>query len=403
MPSPSHPDSTSALPSIVYVSYDGMAEPLGRSQVLGYLERLAEDFEISLISFEKPADELDPLRSELRAAKLLWFPLRYHRRPAVLSTAVDVLAGLRMLRSVSYEQRPSIIHVRSYVPALIALLSRRGQTPLVLFDIRGFWADERVEGGLWKPRGALYRLAKRCERWFFSQADAVVTLTEASVPQIRSWTAGREIPVVVIPTCVDLDRFTPQAPREDGPRLVWSGSVGTWYRFDLAPRLASAGGLPLTVITRQTEMAKQILGQFPAEVFTRSPQKMADELHAGDIGLALIRPSFSKTASAPTRFAEFLAAGMPVITTAGVGDLDRLVEENGVGVVLRSEDQAELGEAVAVARGMAADPQARERCRALARERFDVEEGSRRYAQLYDRLLSAATRDESAPADARPR
>jgi glycosyltransferase involved in cell wall biosynthesis len=367
------------------VSYDGMGEPLGRSQVLTYLLRLAPDFDITLVSFEKRDADLQALREEMARRGIRWFPRRYHHRPPVLSTLADVLSGVRIVRRCGAPG--AIIHVRSYVPALIALLSRRGGRPFVLFDIRGFWADERVEGGLWEPGGVLYRLAKRCERWFFAETDAVVTLTEASVPQIRSWTAGREIPVVVIPTCVDLERFVPRSSREDGPRLVWSGSIGTWYRFDLAPRLASAGGLPLTVITRQTEMAKRMLGPFPAEVFARSPPQVAGELHAGDIGLCLIRPSFSKTASAPTRFAEFLAAGMPVISTAGVGDLDQLVEENGVGVLLHSEDDADLGEAVTVARGMAADPQVRKRCRALARERFDVEEGSRRYAELYRQLI----------------
>jgi hypothetical protein len=35
-----------ARPRVVYVSYDGMAEPLGRSQVLAYLLRLAETADI---------------------------------------------------------------------------------------------------------------------------------------------------------------------------------------------------------------------------------------------------------------------------------------------------------------------------------------------------------------------
>ena len=41
---------------VLYISYDGMLEPLGKSQVLGYLNRLAVDRPIHLISFEKPSD-----------------------------------------------------------------------------------------------------------------------------------------------------------------------------------------------------------------------------------------------------------------------------------------------------------------------------------------------------------
>jgi glycosyltransferase involved in cell wall biosynthesis len=371
----------------MYVSYDGMGEPLGRSQVLTYLLRLAEDFAISLISFEKPDSPIDDLRGELAAAGIDWHPLSYHRRPPVLSTLLDVTAGVWAVRSIARSARPDIVHVRSYVPALIAVLAERFTGGRLLFAIRGFWADERVEGAIWAEGGVLYRVAKRCERRFFTQADAVVTLTEASVPQIRAWLGGREVPVVVIPTCVDLDRFTGRPPRQGGPHAVWSGSIGTWYRFDLVPAVVRALKLPLTVVTRQRELARAQLGDLAANVVTRTPQEMPLELHAGDVGLCLIKTSFSKVASAPTRLAEFLAAGMPVIGTP-VGDMERLIEDNGVGVILRSEDEAALGEAAVRVLRMAADPAVRDRCRRLARHRFDAAAGSASYARLYGELLA---------------
>ena len=41
---------------VLYISYDGMLEPLGKSQVLGYLKLLAKNRRIVLVSFEKPSD-----------------------------------------------------------------------------------------------------------------------------------------------------------------------------------------------------------------------------------------------------------------------------------------------------------------------------------------------------------
>jgi glycosyltransferase involved in cell wall biosynthesis len=373
-------------PRVLYVSYDGIEEPLGRSQVLAYLKRLSAEFAITLISFEK-SQPTDELRSELTEAGIDWHPLRYHRRPPVLSTLFDVLAGRRALVRAARRAKPAIVHVRSYVPALVALLARRRTGGRLLFDIRGFWADERVEGDLWPAGGRLYRLAKRCERRFFAEADAIVTLTEASRPQIRAWTDRREVPIVVIPTCVELGRFLDRPPRPAGPHVVWSGSIGTWYRFELVPRVAAALGLPLTVITRQTELARQVLDGYPADVGSVVPGEVPAHLFSGDIGLCLIKSSFSKTASAPTRFAEYLAAGMPVVVTQGVGDLEAIVEECGVGVVLRGEDDHSIATAAVRALSLAADHEARQRCRDLARERFDVDAGSARYAGLYRRLL----------------
>jgi glycosyltransferase involved in cell wall biosynthesis len=305
----------------------------------------------------------------------------------VLSTAFDVLAGRRaLIRAARQQGPPAIVHVRSYVPALIALSARPNATGRLLFDIRGFWADERVEGGIWPEGGLLYRVAKRCERRFFAEADAIVTLTDASVPQIRAWTGGRPVGIDVIPTCVALERFIGRPERPGGPHVVWSGSIGTWYRFDLSAKVARELALPLSVITRQAEQARAELHGYPASVRAVAPEEMPAQLFAGDIGLCLIKSSFSKTASAPTRFAEYLAAGMPTIVSPGVGDLEAIVTEHRVGVVLRGEDTRAIAAAAADISAVAADPGVRERCRSLARERYDVDAGSAQYASIYARL-----------------
>jgi glycosyltransferase involved in cell wall biosynthesis len=377
-------------PRVIYISYDGLGEPLGRSQVLGYISRLAAEYDITLISFEKRESVRARLRSELAMLGISWIPLTYHRKPPVLSTVLDSVAGVRALIRASRGERPAIVHVRSYVPALIALLGSRWTGAKLLFDIRGFWVDERVEGGIWPATGLLYRIAKRCERWFFAEADAIVTLTEASVPQIRAWTKGRDVEIAVIPTCVDLDRFADRPPRPDGPHALWSGSIGTWYRFDLTAPVARALAMPLTVITRQTELARELLAGYPAEVRTVTPDRVPDELFAGDIGLSLIKSSFSKIASAPTRFAEYLAAGMPVLVTPEVGDLESIVNQHRVGVVLRGEDEDAVADGARRVAELARDHETRDRCRRLAGERFDVDTGSRRYAEIYERLIGAS-------------
>lgn len=77
---------------------------------------------------------------------------------------------------------------------------------------------------------------------------------------------------------------------------------------------------------------------------------------------------------------------MPVIVTPGVGDLESIVESHRVGVVLRAEDDDSVVAAATAVRALAADPAVRNRCRQLALERFDVDTGSARYADLYTRM-----------------
>jgi glycosyltransferase involved in cell wall biosynthesis len=357
---------------------------------VAYLERLADECDIQLISFEKPGDNLESVESRLADSGVTWHPLSYHRRPPVVSTALDVLRGTRRIRQLAARtDRPLILHARSYVPALMALQAKLGERARFLFDIRGFWADERVEGGIWRRRGPLYRLAKRYERRFFAEADAVVTLTGSSVDQIRAWMSSNNATIEVIPTCVDVDTFTGSRRGDRPARVVWAGTVGGWYDFPTGVALARRIGLPLTVLTRQVDEARRALNGLAADVKSIPADRMPEELAPGDIGLCTVRPSFSKLASAPTRVAEYLAAGMPLAALAGVGDLDELVAAEGVGVSLPGPDPSSVKAAAEELRSLSADPDTPSRCREVARRRFSLDRGVESYLRLYRRLAES--------------
>ena len=53
-------------------------------------------------------------------------------------------------------------------------------------------------------------------------------------------------------------------------------------------------------------------------------------LAAADLGIFLIKPVFSKTASSPTKMGEMLAVGLPIVANAGVGDVEQMVERYGL-------------------------------------------------------------------------
>jgi len=230
---------------VLYLTYDGILEPLGQSQVLRYLERLSSGRKIVLISFEKPDDwqqveRREALRAQIRAAGMIWMPLRYHKRPSALATAYDIAQGLGVAAWAVVRHRVRIVHARSYVPSVMALALKKLFRLKFIFDMRGFWADERVDGGLWPAGGRLYRVAKWFERHFLLNADCVVSLTRAAVDEMRTfpYLQGRMPRFEVITTCADLDLFKPaqdqlQAWQPGGVfTLGYVGSVGVWYLFD---------------------------------------------------------------------------------------------------------------------------------------------------------------------------
>ena len=399
-----NPTPAGGGPGILYISYDGMLEPLGQSQVLAYLERLAPGRRIHLISFEKPADWGDAaargaMRVRLRQAGIAWHPLRYHKSPSAPATAYDVAVGSALAIALVRRHQLGLVHARSYVAAAMALAAKRLTGAAFLFDMRGLWADERVDGGLWRDGGRLYRAAKSLERRFLLAADHVVTLTHASEKEIRGfdYLAVRSPPISVIPTCADLDRFSIHGPPQGPFVLGYVGSVGTWYLLDemlqcfrlLRRELPDAR---LLIVNRHEqamirERAKAIgVDAGAMEVTAAEHQAMPSLIARMSAAMALIKPSYSKIASAPTKLAEYLGCGVPCLGNAGVGDMESILEGRKVGVAVADLGQDGLEEGVRRLIALVSERDIRQRCRDAALDLFSVEKGVADYAGIYKAL-----------------
>ena len=237
----------------------------------------------------------------------------------------------------------------------------------------------------------------------------IVTLTDAIVPRLRSYPglAGRdEVPWAVIPCCVSVGDFDVEAgERErvrrelrlgDRPVLVYSGSVGTWYLMDemIAYYRAARDVVPslalLLLLNRDHDLARVALTRAGIDdddvrLTGVDPEDMPTHLAAADVGVCFVRPAPSKVASSPTKLAEYLAAGIPAVVNAGVGDTDALESESSVHVL---DDLSPAGLAEAAASLPAMLGADRAEARALARRSFSIGEiGGPRYGRLYRDVL----------------
>lgn len=400
---------------VLYISYDGVLEPLGESQVVAYLERLTSAAAITLLSFEKPADLADrarmaAMRRRLEDAGISWIARRYTKRPPVVSTLFDIIVGrwigCRWARSGDAGAR-RIVHARGYVPALVALGVKRASGAGFLFDMRGFWVDEKVEAGHWRPNALLYRVGKWCERRFIAEADAIVSLTRAGVQELPKLGSVREgIPVEVIPTCADLERFAPvpadaERRRELGldgrPIIGYAGTMSNWYlRHETLSYLAWLAGrfdqAQVFVVTREDhERLREdaVRSGLPSDrlVLARASfDQMPGLIRLMDVGVFFIRRCFSKRASAATKLAEFLGCGVPVVINDGIGDSGEIVRSARAGVVLPGVGREHFDRSAIELQAVLADPGTPVRCRETAAREFDLTSGATKYAALYQRL-----------------
>ena len=137
----------------------------------------------------------------------------------MLSTGWDIASGISRAKRIARAQPIAIVHARSYVPAVIASAVSSATGAKFLFDMRGFWVDEKVEAGSWTEASVIYRVGKWFERRFLERADGIVSLTREGVKNLPrlGFDPRRAIPIDVIPTCVDTGRFVPEA-RDPGQR-----------------------------------------------------------------------------------------------------------------------------------------------------------------------------------------
>lgn len=412
------PDGRLAGRRVLFISYNGMLDPLGQTQVLPYLRELAQrGVQFTLLSFER-AKAFEPegvtacndLRTELQAQGIEWHWLRYHQRPSVPATIYDVLAGIRKAKSLVKRNRIEMIHARAHIPATIALALKKTLGTKLIFDLRGLMAEEYVDAGHWREGSLPYRLTKAAERRILASADGIVTLTERIWPIIKEWDGlrGRDVPHAVIPCCVDLSRFEFSEAERAKRRaelglgnqftIVYSGSLDGWYLTEQMADFFAAfarqrSDAHLVWLTNGSHdrvrqlMRERNIAPDRFSVLSVAARLVPSYLAAADAGLSFIKRCVSKLASSPTKNAEYLACGLPLIINTGIGDSDALVNEWNAGVLVEDFTEAEYARSGNLIEKMAAQPDAGARARVVAERLFDLQTvGTERYAALYERV-----------------
>ena len=341
---------------VVYLSYDGLTDPLGQSQILPYLNGIKQKtgFNILIISFEKEKNfklNRNKIKSILKRNSIKWKPLKYTKRPLILSTIWDLFKLNKAIKDVNLELI-SLIHCRSYITSIIALkLHRKNKIPFI-FDMRGFYPDERVDGKIWNIKyfifKQVYKFFKQKEKEFLQKSHHIVSLTKTGKNEIESWNLPNQSPISVIPCCTDGMLFKREniiplrkeiGIAEDDLVISYVGSLGTWYMLDemldffkqLQNKRTNAKFLFIT-----KDNPNQILNKVKEKYIDTNSiiiqpstrEMMPSYIGASNFSIFFILPVFSKKASSPTKMGEIMNLGIPVICNTGVGDVEKIMNKS---------------------------------------------------------------------------
>ena len=394
----------------LYICYFGLREPLVQTQVLPYLRELAlAGIKVHLLTFEPNVreswsdDELKEHEAQLEKEGISWFHMPYHKSPSLPATLYDILAGARFAAGLARRNGINVLHARAHVPMAMALLATRLVHAKLIFDIRGLMAEEYSDSGIWTEKSLPFRLVKRLERAGIARADQIVVLTG----RLRDWLVARKLKreeqIKVIPCCVDFHRFadTESFTRNGSNRfeVVYAGSLVGLYLVEEMGRFFKAvkaqrpnAFLRILSVSPPKQGADALkragLDEGDFEITAVAPHDVPRHLSHAQLGVSFRKSAFAQIAASPTKIPEYLAVGLPVVCNSGIGDMDDFVEREGVGVVLRSFDEAAYQEAASHALALADDENFRSRAQGVARQHFDLEKvGGRSYVELYRCLI----------------
>jgi glycosyltransferase involved in cell wall biosynthesis len=361
----------------LYITNDGLTDPLGRSQIIPYLQGLSGEYNIHILACEKekPFEKNESVIKEiLQESGITWHVIKYRNKPPVLSSWLMQKEIKSTACEIIKKENINLIHCRSYPAAITGMsLSKKFNIPFI-FDMRGFWADERIERKIWNVSNPVYKLLykyfKRKEKQLLKNSEHIITLTHKAKDILISDFNSAPFKISVIPCAADLTFFKTQSEEirktyrqklglnPEEKLLIYMGSTGScyltkemlsFYKYckTKMPEFKMAFFSPEQGHENIRNIAVSI-GLRKDEVICKfiSRDELPSYISAADYSVMFFEPTFSIQGSSPTKHGELLGMQIPVITNANVGDLEGIIIEKETGFVVKDFSEAEFEKAL---------------------------------------------------------
>jgi glycosyltransferase involved in cell wall biosynthesis len=390
---------------VLYVSYDGMTDPLGQSQVIPYLRELTkEGYQFTLLSVEKKERFKKSgafIGQLLKDAGIKWETLTFTGRPPIISKIYDQWQLNKKVARLHKKEKFDMLHCRSYVAGVP-----------YLFDMRGFWVDERVDSGLWNLQKPLYKyfykIYKKKEKNYFSNAAHVISLTERGKEElVKNYQVSAE-KISVIPCCADLGHFDYRkisnsekesvrnslAINKEVKVISYLGSLGGWYMTDemldffavLIKKMPGSIFLFITHDDKQKILSMAVQKGIDPGVVRVQPASRNEVplyLSVSNWSVFFIKDLYSKIASSPTKQGEIMAMGIPIVCN-DIGDTGYIVKQTKAGIVPDAFTDIAYEKAISDLQELNSSPAT---IREGAYAYYDLQKGVLEYKQAYKRIM----------------
>ncbi|MCF7810645.1 glycosyltransferase [bacterium] len=288
-----------------------------------------------------------------------------------------------------------IVHARSYAAGLLALISAKLLKIKCVFDPRGPFPEEMVIGERWNRNGITHRIWCFSENILIKKSDAVIGVTPQFREEFNNKGAKKS---VFVPSRVDLTCYPTSVRMTDfKTNLVFAGeSTAAWYKPE---RFAihylgfkkHKSDLKLSLFSRMNSViVKNMLQKYNIidsdwSIEACLPEQVPQKLQNSGLGLITGISVEKGWSSWPVKYAECLAAGVPVAVEAEVGvHITETVKRRGLGVVIDMDNPESYKKVIEIFKNRA---EYGERCINYAKQKLPIAHSALQYVRLYKMLL----------------
>jgi glycosyltransferase involved in cell wall biosynthesis len=391
---------------ILFIADSSLTNPILHSQGIPLISSISDDNNKSVIISFETKETIKKSKEIIKGltSKVIFYPIVLRFNKLLLGGTSNIIWGLITAIKVIKRNNISVIHARSLLPAIIALLLKIVSFSNIkfIYDNRGLLIDEEIYRGNWKESSIRVRIIRLIEYYVLLKADNIVVVSSKFRDYLLTQKRYSKINLInKLSVIINRTMINPLSSKDDismiknniTVRIVFSGSAVKWQnlvelRKVFKYSLQIFNKVEFLIISYDKEIFlrafsedKDIIEKL--EIVNVAPKEVFNYLIKCNFGLLLRDNNLINYVAYPLKFAEYLSAGLPIMLTSGIGDTEDLVLENNIGAIVKKGD---IVSALKNMKLLLDDRDVYLRCRMIAEKKLNIEYSFMEYKNIYKKL-----------------
>lgn len=330
-----------------------------------------KDLRIVVVAYESLRDivmrKSHMYREMLQKSGITYLIIPSWFRRNIVIESIRTLINTIILGLLFLFTRPDIIHAHDPTSAYYAVRLKKMFRVKVIFDMHGIGIEEGIYSKQLKENSSWHKRLTRTERYIAKNADFIFCVSGKMRDYIASKYGISESKFVITPTSVDTKLFSYSEDKKKGARnrlvlndkfvVIFMGHVKSWQINDILVRFFRAlkekiRNVHFLILTDGAKVFEDVFKRSSIDadsysIYSVKHEEVSNYAMAGDIGILLREDSIVNWVAAPAKFGEYLALGLPVVVTKGIGDTEDIIKKHKVGVILEGTDEDHINRCIA--------------------------------------------------------